>query len=153
MDLKKIKKSLKQKKGFTLVELIVVLVILAILAAILVPALTGYIDKANQKVVITEARSALLALQTIASDEYSVAPANRRFADGPALVTAIQAGNSANADFVSLGGGINPAFVTAITLDANFRVSALTYSQGTGGWQVAYTVTNGAGAFGTPTKV
>ena len=34
-------KKLKDKKGFTLVELIVVLVILAILAALLVPALTG----------------------------------------------------------------------------------------------------------------
>ena len=37
-------KKLKEKKGFTLVELIVVLVILAILAALLIPALTGYID-------------------------------------------------------------------------------------------------------------
>ncbi len=34
-------KKLKDKKGFTLVELIVVLVILAILAALLIPALTG----------------------------------------------------------------------------------------------------------------
>ena len=40
-------KKLKEKKGFTLVELIVVLVILAILAALLIPALTGYIDKAK----------------------------------------------------------------------------------------------------------
>ena len=32
-------KKLKEKKGFTLVELIVVLVILAILAALLIPAL------------------------------------------------------------------------------------------------------------------
>lgn len=39
----------KGRKGFTLVELIVVLVILAILAALLVPALTGYIDKAKEK--------------------------------------------------------------------------------------------------------
>lgn len=36
--------NIKKKRGFTLVELIVVLVILAILAALLVPALTGYID-------------------------------------------------------------------------------------------------------------
>ena len=42
-------KKLKDKKGFTLVELIVVLVILAILAALLIPTLTGYIDKANQR--------------------------------------------------------------------------------------------------------
>ena len=40
-------RKMKNKKGFTLVELIVVLVILAILAALLVPALTGYIDKAK----------------------------------------------------------------------------------------------------------
>ena len=45
-------KKLKDKKGFTLVELIVVLVILAILAALLVPALTGYIDKANNEKII-----------------------------------------------------------------------------------------------------
>ena len=38
----------KNKRGFTLVELIVVLVILAVLAALLVPSLTGYIDKAKQ---------------------------------------------------------------------------------------------------------
>ena len=34
------------KKGFTLIELIVVLAVLAILAAMLFPSLTGYIDKA-----------------------------------------------------------------------------------------------------------
>lgn len=44
----------KDKKGFTLVELIVVLVILAILIALLVPALTGYIDKAKDKKVHAE---------------------------------------------------------------------------------------------------
>ena len=50
-------KKLKDKKGFTLVELIVVLVILAILAALLVPALTGYIDKANnEKIIATWSR-------------------------------------------------------------------------------------------------
>ncbi len=62
----------KNKKGFTLVEVIVVLVILAILAAILVPTLTGYIDKANERAIIAETRSVVMAAQTIASEQYGL---------------------------------------------------------------------------------
>lgn len=63
-------RNLKNKKGFTLVELIVVLVILAILAALLVPALTGYIDKARNESLIAETRSVVIAAQTIVSEDY-----------------------------------------------------------------------------------
>ena len=61
------------KKGFTLVELIVVLVILAILAALLVPALTGYIDRAKTKSVIAETRQAVIAAQTLVDEAYAKA--------------------------------------------------------------------------------
>lgn len=54
----------KSKRGFTLVELIVVLVILAILAALLIPALTGYIDKARKSQVVAETRALTQAVQT-----------------------------------------------------------------------------------------
>lgn len=62
--------NVKKKKGFTLVELIVVLVILAILATLLVPALTGYIDKANKEKVVSETRMVVMPVQTVASEAY-----------------------------------------------------------------------------------
>lgn len=64
-------KKLKEKKGFTLVELIVVLVILAILAALLIPALTGYIDRAKRKSIVAETRQAVMAAQTISDEDYA----------------------------------------------------------------------------------
>ena len=63
-------RKMKNQKGFTLVELIVVLVILAILAAMLVPALTGYIDKANNEKIIATTRQVVMAAQTEISEAY-----------------------------------------------------------------------------------
>lgn len=51
------------KKGFTLVEIIVVLVILAILAAVAVPSVLGYVNDARDSKYIAEARSIYLVTQ------------------------------------------------------------------------------------------
>ena len=67
----KMQNKRRAKGGFTLVELIVVLVILAILAALLIPALTGYIDKAKQKSVIAETRQVVMAAQTLYDEEFA----------------------------------------------------------------------------------
>lgn len=61
----------KDQKGFTLVEVIVVLVILAIMAAVLIPSLIGYIDKSRQNTVVSETRSIVTAVQTLASEKYA----------------------------------------------------------------------------------
>jgi len=52
-------KKILTKKGFTLIELIVVIAILAILAAILIPSLLNYISAANKAAATANARSLL----------------------------------------------------------------------------------------------
>ena len=69
--LKKLRTSLTGKKGFTLVELVVVLVILAILATLLMPSLTGYIDKAKDKRVVAEVHQVVMAAQALADEAYA----------------------------------------------------------------------------------
>lgn len=67
----KMQNKRRAKGGFTLVELIVVLVILAILAALLIPALTGYIDRAKEKSVIAETRQVVMAAQTLYDEKFA----------------------------------------------------------------------------------
>ena len=49
--------SRKNKKGFTLIELIVVIAILAILAAIAIPTFIGVTENANNTVILANART------------------------------------------------------------------------------------------------
>ena len=64
-------KIANKKKGFTLVELIVVLVILAILAAVVIPLMLGFTDDARKKRYIADANAALKASQTVITEVYN----------------------------------------------------------------------------------
>lgn len=84
--MKKLGKS--SKKGFTLVELIVVLVILAVLAAMLVPALIGYIDRARAEKEYQTAATVYGAAQAVITEKY----AKDDFSDDETTASAIETG-------------------------------------------------------------
>lgn len=64
-----LKRILRSRRGFTLVELVVVLVIAGITASFAVPALTGYIDNAKEKQAVSEAQACVETVTRIAAQE------------------------------------------------------------------------------------
>ena len=58
------KKVLKNKKAFTLTEMIVVIAIIGILAGVLIPTITGYIKRANQSAATQEATAMFQVYET-----------------------------------------------------------------------------------------
>ena len=126
MDL--IKKMKKNKKGFTLVELIVVLVILAILAAIAVPTFTGYINKAKEKQSAAEARSILLATDTVIAEinETNAASAVQTYIGNN--MTTVQNSILDLADISK----VTNSNITGLTADANGALATLNFTSSTG---------------------
>lgn len=57
------------KKGFTLVELVVVIAIIGVLAAILVPSMMGYVKKSRLQSANSDAKTAYNALVEYIADE------------------------------------------------------------------------------------
>lgn len=62
-------KGLNRKKGFTLVEMIIVIAILIILVALIAPKFLGYSDKAKEAVAETNAKAVVTAIGLYQAEE------------------------------------------------------------------------------------
>ncbi len=111
------------KKGFTLVELIVVLVILAILAAILIPSMVGWIDRANDKAAAVVGRTLTLAAQTLVSENYGAAS----YTATPAQILEL-----AEVDATAVAYTLKEGTSTVDTVTFTYEGTTYTFKNGTG---------------------
>ncbi len=93
MNIKKLKEMRKNKKGFTLIEIIVVVVILAVLMAVAVPSVLKYMNEADDAKYMSAARGAYISAQS---------ELVKAFTDGDAATTTTTA-YAAAADEVNKG--------------------------------------------------
>ena len=115
-------KKMKNRKGFTLIELIVVIVIIGILAAIVIPRLGGFSSQAKATAAEAGAKTICTAMSTI----YASDPTT-----GATTVTAL---TTASATLTDLTGPLTGTLAT-VTCDANGAIG-FTYTEG--GWAVVY---------------
>lgn len=134
--IQRLKKAKENKKGFTLVELIVVLVILAILIALLVPSLTGYIAKARKKAVLVEARNVQMAAQSVLGEQYDKAlESTGKFEAGKYDGIKADAADGVKKEIAELAEMKGNA-TAEVSYNAKGKITEITYSNK--GWTATY---------------
>ncbi|MBC3796782.1 type II secretion system protein [Acetobacterium tundrae] len=145
----------KDKKGFTLIEIIVVLVILAILAAFMIPSMLGFVGDAKKKAAVAEQREVYVAAQAIATEQFGkngnttgatnlgmstiTSPATDSVATNlgsaacksSATGAALEMYNYLNKD-ITPGTGLTSSdgSLWTVSVDANGKVTKVTYKKG-----------------------
>ena len=138
MNMNLVERLKKDKKGFTLVEMIVVIVIIGILLAILVPGMFKYIQKAKDRQILVDARTAYLDIQMASQELYAgngvtgdkVASAIKNIAsyEGEKKVDIKDGDDVVKSVTINIPTG---GKVTDITIDeTNGQVTGMTYTAG-----------------------
>lgn len=111
-------KKLRNKKGFTLVELVVVMVILGILALMIIPRLTGYRATAEEATCMANKRTIYTAASVYLIDNPPVSNA--------VAITAL-------ADYIPAASSVCPTDNKAYTIGVNATSGAVSVSCSGGG--------------------
>ena len=120
----------KKKKGFTLIELMAVIAIIAILAAVLVPTVSGYINRSKKSAIITQIRTVVNAVEVynstapttdqITSSITELITANSSTTDKEKLLTSFQNQDLLKtSDVTKLNGGLTYGQLQEINSDSN----------------------------------
>lgn len=150
--MKKLREKCKNKKGFTMVELIVVIVIILVLAAVLVPSLLKYIDKANQANCKADAATIMSQLQADLAGSNALSGDDA--VDVPDQVSGVSVSKKPSGEVAAadVKGSVQAQYqlnddgeVTSFAYNngkytAVWTVGAVTSGTASGGWTVAKTV-------------
>ena len=113
------------KKGFTLVELVIVIAVIAILAAVLIPTFTSVITAANKSAAMQEARADwdnfLVDLDYTDADEVKLATSSFVITKG-GYFFAVKAGQFSSTVYTSAEAAANAAKADTVTLTTPFTL-------------------------------
>lgn len=70
------------KKGFTIIELVIVIAVIAILAAVLIPTFSGVVEKANKSAALQNCRNELIKIDADLAEKGSTVPNDTIFVSG-----------------------------------------------------------------------
>ena len=74
--------KMRSKKGFTIVELVIVIAVIAILAAVMIPTFSGMVNKAKASAAMQEANNALTVVLAEEAEDMDDAANYYFYADG-----------------------------------------------------------------------
>ena len=100
-------KKILTKKGFTLIELIVVIAILAILAAILIPSLVNYLDQAKiaKGTANTRSQYTAVSLDLATDGDLDVTPSECNVTQASGVISAFSCTYDARTFTINIGTG------------------------------------------------
>ena len=126
------------KKGFTLVELVIVIAIIAILAAVLIPTFSGVVENANQSSARQAARNAYTELMAVYNADLKSA------VTGEATTAVINSTDDSDAGKALKETGVTNATITLNAENGDVSTVAFEVAPGAKTYTVTYTVSTNA---------